>query len=193
MQNILAQAFAFSMREEGGDAYTDDPRDPGGPTKYGVALHYNRESIPDKDGDGNIDADDVKLLEEADALALYRDRYWTPAGCDALPGALAFMYADMVYNPGPGAAPKLLQKACNACDNLGGRLAVDGRVGPKTLEAVRELERAGRLEELLAALADERLRYYQSRRGWPTYGRGWTARTRRCLEEARRLLRGGAA
>ena len=55
------------------------------------------------------------------------------------------------------------------------------------------LERAGRLEELLAALADERLRYYQSRRGWPTYGRGWTARTRRCLEEARRLLRGGAA
>lgn len=189
-EDIFRRAFAFSMREEGGDAYTDDPRDPGGPTKYGVALRYNRECIPDKDGDGDIDADDVKLLEEADALTLYRERYWTPAGCDALPGALAFMYADMVYNPGPGAAPRLLQRACN---ELGAALSVDGRPGPRTLEAIRGLERAGRLEELLTALADERLRYYQSRRGWPTYGRGWTARTRRCLEEARRLPRGGAA
>ena len=186
MQHILARAFAFSMREEGRDQYTNDPRDPGGPTKYGVALRYNRDAIPDKDGDGDIDADDVKLLDEADALALYRDRYWKPAGCDKLPDALAFLYADMVYNPGPGAAPKLLQRSCNAC---GASLAEDGRIGPRTLAAVRELQAAGKIGDLLAALTDARLAYYRSRKGWPTYGRGWTARTNRGLEEALRILR----
>lgn len=185
--SIFLRAFRFSMHEEGGEKYTNDPRDPGGPTKYGVALRYNRDAIPDKDGDGDIDADDVKLLDGADALALYRDRYWTPAGCDKLPDALAFMYADMVYNPGPGAAPKLLQQACNVC---GCSLTVDGRVGPRTLTAVHELGQAGRLDELLKALASARLAYYRSRKGWPTYGRGWTARTDRCLEESLRILRG---
>lgn len=190
MSSILQKAFSFSMREEGGAKYTNDPRDPGGPTKYGVALRYNLDVIPDKDGDGDIDAADVQLLDEADALTIYRDRYWTPAGCYKLPDALAFLYADIVYNPGPGAAPRLLQQACNAC---GANLSVDGRIGPRTLAAVNDLERAGRLSYLLTALTDERLAYYRSRPGWPTYGRGWSSRSRRCLEEAMRILGGGPA
>lgn len=179
----LALAFAFSMQEEGRARYTNDPRDPGGPTKYGIALNYNRTVIPDKDGNGVIDARDVRQLTEDDARRIYETVYWTPHKCDRLPAPLAVMYADMVFNPGPGAAPKLLQQALNeAC---GARLAVDGKIGPATLAAV---ERA-RLEPLLVELAAQRQCYYAGRPGWGTYGKGWTRRTLRCLTATYSMIR----
>ena len=170
-ESTLMRAFRFTMQEEGGETYTNDPRDPGGPTKYGVALNYNRGSIPDKDGDGDVDARDVQLLEEADALVIYRDRYWRPGKCDALPDALALAHADTLYNIGPGAAPRILQRAVNAC-GLG------------------SLEDDGRLGDLLRAQAAERLYYYKTRPGWPVYGRGWQARTQRCFDTCRAMLGG---
>lgn len=104
-ESTLMRAFRFTMDAEGGATYTNDPRDPGGPTKYGVALNFNLGTIPDKNGDGKITALDVRMLEEADALVIYRDRYWRPGKCDALPDALALAHADTLYNIGPGAAP----------------------------------------------------------------------------------------
>lgn len=178
--DLMHRAFDFTMAEEGRAAYTDDPHDPGGPTKYGVALNYNRDVIPDKDGDGDIDAADVRLLTEADALVIYADRYWRPHIREEYPPALAFLLADMVFNPGPGAAPRLLQKALCAC---GQTVKVDGDVGPKTLAAVADAD----LPSLLHALTVQRLAYYRSRKGWPRYGRGWTARSDRCLAAALRL------
>ncbi|WP_415965980.1 glycoside hydrolase family 108 protein [Desulfovibrio piger] len=187
-ESTLMRAFRFTMQEEGGETYTNDPRDPGGPTKYGVALNYNRGSIPDKDDDGDVDARDVQLLEEADALVIYRDRYWRPGKCDALPDALALAHADTLYNIGPGAAPRILQRAVNAC-GLG--IAVDGKIGPATITAIRSLEDDGRLGDLLRAQAAERLYYYKTRPGWPVYGRGWQARTQRCFDTCLSML-GGA-
>lgn len=185
MPDILSLAFAFSMAEEGREKYTDDPRDPGGPTKYGICLNYNRRVIPDKDGNGVIDAADVRALTEADALKIYADVYWRPNHCDQYPPALAFQMADMVFNPGPGAAPKLLQQALNRCGVV---LDVDGKVGPATMSAVA----GASLPVLLAALAMERLEYYAMRSGWNTYGKGWSRRTLRCLDAAMRIALGAA-
>lgn len=47
MQHILARAFAFSMREEGGDQYTNDPRDPGGPLSA-PTRGISRATLPAK-------------------------------------------------------------------------------------------------------------------------------------------------
>lgn len=182
-KEVLRRAFGFSMGEEGRDEYTDDPRDAGGPTKWGMALNYNRDIIPDKDGNGRIDAADVKLLTEADALAMYEKRYWLPNIKPEYPDALAFMLVDMMLNPGPGASPKLLQKALNAC---GRQVDVDGVIGGQTLAAVAAVA----LAPLLRALADQRLAYYRSRPKFPVYGRGWTSRTRRCLEAALQIAGG---
>ena len=166
-ESPLMRAFRFTMDAEGGETYANDPRDPGGPTKYGVALNYNLGTIPDKDGDGKITALDVRMLEEADALAL--------------------AHADTLYNIGPGAAPRILQRAVNAC-GLG--IAVDGKIGPATITAIRSLEDDGRLGDLLRAQAAERLYYYKTRPGWPVYGRGWQARTQRCFDTCRAMLGG---
>ena len=179
---VLSLAFAFTMGEEGREKYTDDPRDPGGPTKYGVCLNHNRNVIPDKDGNGLIDARDVQALTEADARRIYETVYWTPNKCDRLPAPLALMYADMVFNPGPGAAPKLLQHALNAV--CGETLSVDGKVGPATLAAADRAD----LSALLPELAARRQCYYAALSGWLYYSLGWTRRTMRCLAAAQRLL-----
>ena len=165
-ESPLMRSFHFTMDEEGGETYTNDPRDPGGPTKYGVALNFNLGTIPDKNGDGKITALDVRMLEEADALVIYRDRYWRPGKCDALPDALALAHAD----------------------TLG--IAVDGKIGPATITAIRSLEDDGRLGDLLRAQAAERLYYYKTRPGWPVYGRGWQARTQRCFDTCMAMLGG---
>ncbi|WP_417292767.1 glycoside hydrolase family 108 protein [Desulfovibrio porci] len=182
-KEVLRRAFGFSMGEEGRDKYTNDPRDAGGPTRWGMALNYNRDIMPDKDGNGVIDAADVKQLTEADALAMYEKRYWRPGIKPEYPDALAFMLADMMLNPGPGATPRLLQKSLNAC---GQKVDVDGDIGGQTLAAVASVD----LVSLLRALADQRLAYYRSRPRFPVYGRGWTSRTRRCLEAALQIARG---
>lgn len=184
-KEVLRRAFGFSMSEEGRDKYTDDPRDAGGPTKWGMALNYNRDIMPDKDGNGRIDAADVKQLTEADALVMYEKRYWRPSIKPEYPAALAFMLVDMMLNPGPGASPKLLQQALNDC---GQRVDVDGDVGGQTLAAVAAVA-AVDLVPLLRALADQRLAYYQSRPKFPVYGRGWTGRTKRCLEAALQIAK----
>lgn len=102
------------------------PATRGGPTKWGMALNYNRDIMPDKDGNGRIDATDVKLLTESDALVMYEKRYWRPNIKPEYPDALAFMLVDMMLNPGPGATPRLLQQALKAC---GQKVDVDGDIG----------------------------------------------------------------
>ena len=184
-KEVLRRAFSFSMGEEGRDKYTDDPRDAGGPTKWGMALNYNRDIIPDKDGNGIINAADVQQLTEADALDMYEKRYWRPNIKPEYTDALAFMLVDMMLNPGPGATPRLLQKALNAC---GQKVDVDGDIGGQSLAAVSAVN----LLALLRALAEQRLAYYQSRPKFSVYGKGWTARTRRCLDAALQMAQGGA-
>lgn len=184
-KEVLRRAFSFSMGEEGRDKYTDDPRDAGGPTKWGMALNYNRDIMPDKDGNGIIDAADVRQLTEADALAMYEKCYWRPNIKPEYTDALAFMLVDMMLNPGPGATPRLLQKALNAC---GQKVDVDGDIGGQSLAAVSVVNPLA----LLRALADQRLAYYQSRPKFSVYGKGWTARTRRCLDAALQMAQGGA-
>ena len=182
-EEVIRQAMISILEFEGGATYTDDPDDAGGPTKFGVALNFNRDVIPDKNGDGRITAEDVKLLDKSDALGIFRTKYWDRNGCDALPPPLAFEYVDMVVNPGPGAAPKLLQRALRG---LGADIAVDGRVGPRTLAAID----AFTLRDVITRLADERILYYRSRPKFWKYGRGWTRRATLCRDRALALLDG---
>ena len=183
MDDIKVLAYQFYLRWEGGATYTDHPQDPGGPTKFGVALNYNRDAIPDKNGDGRIDAEDVRRLTEADARAIWTKSYWALGRCDAFPPALAFMMADMTVNPGPGAAPKCLQRAINRAADGAFSVAVDGKVGPATLAAIGRLDQV----RLLCEVAAQRAWYYGTRSTFDTFGEGWSRRTTACLYEALRL------
>lgn len=73
----------------------NDPHDPGGETNFGIS----KRSYP------NLD---IRNLTADDAVRIYRQDYWLPAGCDKLPAPLALLVFDTAVNMGLGAAAKLL-------------------------------------------------------------------------------------
>jgi lysozyme family protein len=85
------------LKSEGG--YTNDPRDPGGPTNYGITIADYRAYI-NKSGT----ASDVKNMHLADAQSIYRTKYWNALGCDDLPSGIDYTVFDYGVNSGIGRA-----------------------------------------------------------------------------------------
>lgn len=56
----------FILKWEGG--FVNDPADAGGATNKGVTIDTWRNVGYDKDGDGDIDVQDLKLLSETDVM-----------------------------------------------------------------------------------------------------------------------------
>jgi len=102
-----------------GCGYVNDPVDPGGETKFGVAKNAN----PDLD---------VKNLDWEGAKAVYYRRYWLNASCDKLPGRIAVLHFDGCVNHGVGRGNKILQTA------LG--VGQDGVIGDMTLSKANEAD-----------------------------------------------------
>ena len=79
------RALEFVLRWEGG--YSNDPRDPGGETNFGISKRaYPRENIHD--------------MTRKRAAELYKRDYWEPAGCEALPYPAALAVFDTAVNCG---------------------------------------------------------------------------------------------
>lgn len=56
--------------------FANDPIDHGGPTNRGITLSTWRKVGYDKDGDSDIDIDDIRLLSPADAMLVLEKCYW---------------------------------------------------------------------------------------------------------------------
>ena len=151
---------------EGG--YSDDPRDPGGPTRFGVtqATLARARGRP-------VSAEEVKALGRDEAADIYRHLYWDAVRGDELPAGVDLAVFDGAVNAGPRRAVLLLQKA------LG--VQQDGVIGPLTLEAALGADPSTLISRYSAA----RLAWLRSLPGWKTFGRGWS---RRVAEIERRAL-----
>lgn len=66
------------LRREGG--YVNNPADPGGPTNYGITLATlaGQGTFGDLDRDGDVDAEDVKILTVDQARTIYKNLYVEP-------------------------------------------------------------------------------------------------------------------
>lgn len=94
-----AVEFVLSDRIEGG--YVNNPKDPGGETKYGISKRaYPKENI--------------KALTRERAIFLYKRDYWDTIGGDSLPSPLDLVLFDSAVNEGPGTAKKHLAEALDA-------------------------------------------------------------------------------
>lgn len=154
------QAFERLRGHEGG--YVNDPRDPGGETKFGIS----RRAYP---------GEDIAGMTIERAKTIYLRDYWGPAGCDAVPDALKFDLFDTAVNSGVRAAVKLLQKAAGMPPS-----GQDGILGPHTLQVVQSMPAT----KLLARFNGARLQLLAELPTWPAYGRGWARRVASNLLEA---------
>ena len=72
-------------------------------------------------------------VTEEKATDIYRADYWDKNRVEELPEQLRHIFFDMCVNQGRGTAVKILQRACNA---KGADLAIDGGLGPGTMNAI---------------------------------------------------------
>lgn len=109
--------------------FVNNPKDKGGPTKYGVILSTWKEYGHDKDGDGDIDVEDIKKLSEDDAKWIAKKIFWDYFNADfILNESVAEFIVDWGYNSGRKTVAKIVQRLVNV-EN-------DGIVGVQTLNAI---------------------------------------------------------
>mgnify|MGYP000869582927 CR=1 FL=1 len=152
-------AVEVVLRHEGG--YVNDPRDPGGETKYGIS----KRSYPHLD---------IANLTRADAIAIYYRDWWQRYGYDRLQDeAVATKVFDMAVNMGPSTAHRLLQEALVF---LGYPVAVDGIIGPQTIGATNKADPKRLLQLLRWRAAEHYYRIAAQRTQSQAFLMGWLTR-----------------
>lgn len=146
------------LLSEGG--YTNDPRDPGGPTNWGITIYDARLYWKH-----DATAADVRAMPKAVAQDIYRKKYWDALDCDALPAGLDYTVFDYGVNSGIARAGRVLRQCM-------GLPAADWHVTPDIVAALAKRNIPALIEDINA----ERLKFLQGLRTWPAFGRGWSAR-----------------
>jgi len=145
--------FPHTLFWEGGSQLHKVSGDSGGYTIYGIAYEYNKNYFK------NLDDFKDTVFEEAAALAFIK--YYMPIRADLVPEQSRLMYFDMAFNMGSSRAVKIAQKC------LG--IAVDGLVGPHTLEVLKTLTKEClylERKKFYYNLAEKRAKLGKFLKGW---------------------------
>lgn len=151
----LEVCLPYILKEEGG--YTKNAKDPGNwtggkvgkgvlkGTKYGIAA----ASFPNFD---------IANLTVEQAKDIYRQKYWSTAGCDTIIAGPDLPMFDVSVNSGPGRARTFWKR-------VKGSTAV----------------------ELIKNLSAQRRAFYQGLSTFKTFGKGWLARVSRIEAAAMKI------
>ncbi len=170
--NNYQASLTLLLAHEGG--YSNNPKDPGGPTNKGITQAVYDAYRHDK----GLASRSVKLIEDAEVAAIYTARYWAKINGDELPAGLDYAVFDYAVNSGPSKAVKDIQRTIN--DNIkifdvATRLNVDGDLGPATMHAIEKAAQ-NNAETLIENYCAKRLAFMRSLKNWGTFGTGWTRR-----------------
>lgn len=133
------------LKIEGG--YVNDPKDPGGETKYGIS----KRAFP---------KEDILNLTEQRAKELYKKFYWDFCKCEELPYPLDIFLFDAAVNHGVIGAVRILQEALE--------LKPDGILGEITISTIKKNGQDAALKFLA-----QRALFYTELDNFKRYGKGW--------------------
>lgn len=153
-----ANCLAITLDYEGG--YSNDPGDPGGPTKYGITIHDVRLYL-----NAHASAADVKALTLEQAKVIYQKHYWEPVSGDVWPDGLDLSVFDAGVNSGLGRADKWARDV----------MAVTGG-NYSWLAARARAQASGTIVAWIKAYSARRLSFLHALRTWRIFGKGWGRR-----------------
>lgn len=148
-QKFYRSAFTYILEVEGG--YINDPKDPGGETKYGISKNAFPKLV-------------IKNLTRSDAKKLFHTHYWLPCYDDSMSFKIALISFDSCVHLGVGEGVKILQKSL--------KVSIDGKIGRKTRIALNTINQ----EELSLRMLASRMKSYQKTINYNIYGGAWTKR-----------------
>lgn len=154
-------AFERLIGNEGG--YSNDPRDSGGETNFGIT-----KAVAVANGFTGAMID----LRMDQAKTIYRRLYWDAAKCESLPADVRFHVFDGAVNSGVGQSAKWLQRAVNVMD--------DGVIGNQTIAACSAFP--GYVTA--AKYNGHRLEFMTGLKTWSAFGAGWARRIAHNLKAA---------
>lgn len=142
-------AFDRLMGHEGG--YVNNPKDPGGETKWGIS----KRSYPHLN---------IKTLTKEQAKVIFRRDFWDRVHADKLYDGVAWQLSDFAYHSGPETAVRYYQRALGVAD--------DGHFGPMSLAASKKMSETDQIMRVIGERQD-----FQTRlSNWSDAGKGWARR-----------------
>lgn len=158
--STFERAIPHILKHEGG--WVNHPNDPGGATNFGVSLRFLADypNVGDFDGDGDVDAQDIKNMTVEQAMMIYKMFWWDKFGYGRINDqTIATKVLDLSVNMGSVRAHKLLQAALNKAFSL--RLTVDGILGNASISTINAAMDGDQEQTLLTAYCDEAWGFYQ--------------------------------
>lgn len=153
MVNMFDKCFERVIGHEGG--YVNNPKDPGGETKWGVTCVLARAN----GYNGNMHD-----MTRGQAKAIYKSAFWDGGAYEFFGPVMSFQYFDAAVNHGILNATKLLQRALEVKD--------DGVFGDITKQKVKTY-----LEmDVLLKFNKERIEFYTGLPTFSIFGKGWMRR-----------------
>jgi hypothetical protein len=108
------ECIEFELAREGAppgkDGYVNDPKDPGGETKFGIS----KTAYPTLD---------IKALTREQAIAIYKRDYWIPLGAETIPAPVRLAAFDCAINCGVARAKAFSPAAAGLSVYLWRRIA----------------------------------------------------------------------
>ncbi|GFS26140.1 surface protein [Elysia marginata] len=143
-------------KHEGG--FVHHKNDRGGATNKGITLQTWERFGVDINQDGRRDVRDLRLITDAQALAIYKRQFWDKVKGDQIADqSIAEIIFDHAVNAGVSRASKMAQYILNT--RFEKRLRVDGIIGKNTLKAINSL-RGGSAPMFFQIFLQMRRHYY---------------------------------
>lgn len=142
-------AFDRLMDSEGG--YVNNPKDPGGETKWGISKRTYPRLV-------------ISALTREDARGIYLSDFWNRISANKLPNSVAFQLFDFAINSGIETAIRYFQRSIGVAD--------DGHWGPISQAMVDHTTET----DMIMKLNAERLDYMTRLSNWSDASRGWARR-----------------